>query len=122
MRLQAKQKVSHTNICLGCGSIRHKRIPSHISSNLHRQSSRHEPSMRSTTAKIPYTRMADRFSQPSDLTFGIETKEIIEVGGGVRAHDGSHALAEIASEACGEDDYIGIDFCAIFEAEAGSCV
>jgi hypothetical protein len=66
--------------------------------------------------------MPNRFGQPSDLTFGIEAEEVVKVSCRLRADDGSHALAKIASEACGEDDYIGIDFCAVFEAEAGLCV
>jgi hypothetical protein len=78
--------------------------------------------MCSPTTEIPYTRMPNRFGQPSDFTFGIEAEEVVKVGCGVRADDGSHALAEVASEACGEDYYVGIDFCAVFEAKAGLCV
>lgn len=69
--------------------------------------------------KIPYSRVADRFCQSSDFTLGVEPKEIVEVGCGVRADDGSYAFAEVASEACSEDYHVGIDFCAVFEAQAG---
>jgi hypothetical protein len=103
-------------------SIRHKRIPSNISSNLHGQKPRHEPRMRSTTSKIPYTRMPDRFSQPSEFTLGVKTEEFVEMGCCIRADDGSYAFAEVASEARGEDYHVRIYFCIVFEAKSGFCV
>jgi hypothetical protein len=57
--------------------------------------------MRSATAEIPYTWMTNRFSQSSDFTFTVQTEEVVKVGGGIRADDGSYAFAEVASEAGG---------------------
>jgi hypothetical protein len=103
-------------------SIRHKRIPSNISSNLHGQKPRHEPRMRSPTSKIPYTRMPDGFSQPSEFTLGVKTEEVVEMGCCIRANDGSYAFAEVASKARGEDYHVRIYFCVVFEAKTGFCV
>jgi hypothetical protein len=103
-------------------SIRHKRIPSNISSNLHGQKPRHEPRMRSPTSKIPYARMPDGFSQPSEFTLGIKTEEVVEMGCCIRANDGSYAFAEVASKARGEDYHVRIYFCIVFEAKSGFCV
>jgi hypothetical protein len=71
--------------------------------------------MRSPTTKIPDSWMPDRFSQPSNFALGIETEEVVELICCFRADDGSYALAEITSEACGEDYHVGIDFRAVFE-------
>jgi hypothetical protein len=57
--------------------------------------------MRSAAAKIPDTRMTNRFRQPSNFTLSIKTEEVIQLSCGVRADDGSYALAEVASEAGG---------------------
>lgn len=54
--------------------------------------------------------MTNGFGQSSDFALRIESKEVVEVGCGVRAYDGRYTLAEVASEACGEDYYVGIDF------------
>ena len=78
--------------------------------------------MCSATSKIPDSGVTDGLSQSSDLTLCIKAEEVVEVSCGVRADDGRHAFAEIASEARGEDYYIGNDFCAVLEAKAGFCV
>lgn len=78
--------------------------------------------MRSSTSEVPDSWVADRFGQSSDFTLSVEPKEIVEVRCSVGANDGRHAFAEVASEACGEDYHIGIDFCAVLEAQAGFCV
>jgi len=78
--------------------------------------------MCSPTPKVPYTWVTDGFGQSSDLTLCVQTEEVVEVSCSVRANDGSYAFAKIASEACGKDYHVGIDFCAVFETKTGLCV